>query len=77
MEQDYCVSFFKKLIDSTGHPVNAWQGVVEVRAISPEAAGTAARRMFAKSKDVLDWSLRADDEVVEPLPASKQSSNGG
>jgi hypothetical protein len=74
MEQDYRVSFFKKLVDSTGHPANAWQGVVAVRAINPEAAGTAAKRMFAKSRDVKDWSLRADYEIVEPLPATKQTS---
>jgi hypothetical protein len=74
MKQDYRVSFFKKLVDSTGHPVNACQGVVQVQAVNPESAVNAAKRMFAEFKDVRDWSLRADYEVLELLPVTQQKS---
>ena len=32
MEKIYYVSFFKKLVDSNGHPATPCQGAVEVRA---------------------------------------------
>jgi hypothetical protein len=67
-KQTYRVSFFKKLIDSTGHPVDACQGVIEVRAPTKDRAIKLAKNAFANSKDVLIWSLRADYETVEQLP---------
>ena len=48
MEQIYRVSFFKQLADSTGHPVDACQGAVEVRAPTEDRAIELARKMFAK-----------------------------
>ena len=74
MKQNYRVSFFKRLVDSTGHSVNACQGVVEIGAISRETAIGDAKRTFAELKGVKDWSLRADYEEVKPLPAAKQRS---
>jgi hypothetical protein len=74
MKQNYRVSFFKQLVDSTGHPFDVCQGVVEVRAISRRAAVDDAKRIFAELKDVKDWSLRADHEGVELLPAAKRKS---
>jgi uncharacterized protein YfaQ (DUF2300 family) len=68
MKQNYRVSFFKQLVDSTGHPFDVCQGVVEVHAISRKAAVDDAKRIFAELKDVKDWSLRADHEGVELLP---------
>ena len=67
MTQIYRVSFFKNLVDSYGHPVDACQGVVEVRAPSEDRALELARQRFAKLKYVRSWSLRADYEKVELL----------
>ena len=52
MEHIYRVSFFKQLTDSTGHPFDACQGAVEVRAPSQDRAIELARQMFAELKDV-------------------------
>ena len=60
MEQIYGVSFFKRLVDSTGHPCAPEQGTVEVHAASEDEAVRLARLKFAKMKDVCSWSLRAD-----------------
>jgi hypothetical protein len=70
----YRVSFFKKLTDSTGHPVDACQGTVEVQASSEDSAIGVARRAFAELKDVGEWSLRADYEAMEFLPERKRVS---
>ena len=74
MKQNYRVSFFKQLVDSTGHPFDVCQGVVEVRTISRKAAVDDAKRIFTELKDVKDWSLRADHEGVELVPAAKRRS---
>ena len=74
MEHIYRVSFFKQLTDSAGHPFDACQGTVEVRAPSRDSAIELARKMFAELKDVSDWSLRADCEKVELLPSRKRVS---
>jgi hypothetical protein len=73
MRQVYRVSFFKKLVDSTGHPVDACQGVVDIRATSRERAVANARLKFAEIKDVGDWSLRADYENVE-VPLARRTN---
>jgi hypothetical protein len=70
MLQTYEVSFFKKLVDSTGHPVDAWQGCVAVQAPGRDEAVERARRDFAALKDAAAWSLRADYERVALVPAS-------
>jgi hypothetical protein len=67
MEPIYRVSFFKTLVDSTGHPVDACQGVIEVHAPSEERAIDEARIEFAKLKQVMTWRLRADYAKAERL----------
>ncbi len=52
MKQLYRVSFFKKLTDSTGHPVDVIQGAVEVDGDRKSRAINAARRKFAELKGV-------------------------
>ena len=73
MRQIYRVSFFKKLVDSYGHPVDACQSVIEVRAVGQEQAIEQARLNFAKTKGVSDWSFYADYETVEMLSASERA----
>jgi hypothetical protein len=66
------VSFYKRLVDSTGHPVDAYQGVVEIRARDPERAIKDGRQSFARLRQIGDWSIHADYETVEALPNRKQ-----
>ncbi len=72
MDHLYRVSFFKRLIDSNGRPVDACQGAVEVRAPGKDHAVNLARHRFAEVKDVADWSLRADYEELELVPSRKR-----
>jgi hypothetical protein len=74
VERIYNVSFFKRLVDTNGRPVDACQGAVEVRAADHDSAIEHARKRFADLKNVLDWSLRADYEKVELLEARKRLS---
>jgi hypothetical protein len=74
MEKIYYVSFFKNLVDSNGHPFTPCQGAVEVRATGQDRAIELARQRFAKLKNVADWSMRADYEMVEPLASRKRLS---
>jgi hypothetical protein len=74
LKQSYRVNFFKTLTDSTGHPVHAWQGVIEVYAPTEDHAIEHAKRAFARSKDVSDWSLRADYQSIERPTASRAGS---
>jgi 1,2-phenylacetyl-CoA epoxidase PaaB subunit len=60
MDPIYRVSFFKRLVDSTGHPSAPVQGVVEVHAASEDDAVKLARLNFAENKDICSWTLRAD-----------------
>ena len=74
MVRIYRVAFYKRLVDSNGHPVDACQGVVEVRGPNKERARTDARLRFAELKGVSPWSLRADYEIVETLHTRKRVS---
>ena len=67
MQQLYRVGFFKKLLDSTGHPYNTRQGTVEVRGDAEICVIEEARRKFAAANDITHWSMRADYEVVESI----------
>jgi hypothetical protein len=67
MQQLYRVGFFKKLVDSTGHPYDVRQGTVEVRGGTETYAIEEARREFAAMNDVSHWSLRADYELAESI----------
>lgn len=66
MVQKYQVSFFKRLADSTGHPVDACQATIEVAAPNKQQAIEAARLRFAERAQIGDWSLRADYETAVP-----------
>jgi hypothetical protein len=72
MQQPYRVTFFKTLVDSTGHPVDAVQGAIELRASNTQSAMDRARLAFAECKHVTDWRLRADYMNVETLAAAGQ-----
>ena len=73
MRQMYRVSFFKKLTDSTGHPVDEARGP---KFVLP--AGMAQLSLpgpgSPKIKDVGTWTLRADYETVELLASRKRVS---
>jgi hypothetical protein len=71
MKQLYRVSFFKRLTDSTGHPVDVPQGSVEVHGDRKSRAVRAARQRFAELKSVRTWTLRADYENVEIIANRK------
>jgi hypothetical protein len=73
MRKTYRVSFFKKLVDSSGHPVDACQGVIEVGAISAKRAIVQARLTFAERSHIGHWSLHADYETVEAIPAHERT----
>ena len=72
MVRIYRVAFYKRLVDSNGHPGDPCQGVVEVRAPNRAGAMADARLRFAELKGVSQWSLRADYETVEALSARKR-----
>ncbi len=74
MDQIYRVSFFKRLVDDYGHPVDACQAVIELYASSRERAIEGARRKFAKASNIPDWSLHADYAAAEVLPGPKRVS---
>jgi hypothetical protein len=74
MDRIYRICFFKKLVDSTGHPVDACQGDLKIRASAQERAIEDARLMFAKRRDIRHWSLHADYETVEVLSDCKRAS---
>jgi hypothetical protein len=77
MQQPYRVTFFKRLVDSTGHPVDAVQGEVELDASNTESAMDDARLAFAERKQVSNWLLRADYMNVELLAAAEQVRAAG
>ena len=70
MERTYRVAFYKRLVDSNGHPFDACQAVFELRAPNKERAITAARLRFAQLNGVGRWSLRADYETVAALDSA-------
>jgi hypothetical protein len=74
MANIYRVSFFKTILDSTGHRADPCQGIVEVRGKTRDAAVESARQRFAELKGISSWSLYADYDVVEELPARKRTS---
>jgi len=73
MGQPYRVTFFKTLVDSTGHPVDAVQGEIELNASNMQSAMDRARIAFAHRKQVSDWLLRADYMNVELLAAADRA----
>ena len=59
MQGIYRVAFYKRLVDSNGHPVDACQAVLDVRGPNKERAIRDARLRFAELSGVGRWSLRA------------------
>jgi hypothetical protein len=74
MDRIYRICFFKKLVDSTGHPVDACQGDLQIRASAQERAIEDARLLFAKRRDIRHWSLHADYETVEVVSDRERAS---
>ncbi len=73
MEPVYRVSFFKCVVDSTGHLFNPVQGIIEVHARDPARAVELARAEFAKQKQATTWMMYADSEQVELVPGRKRA----
>jgi hypothetical protein len=71
-EKLFCVRFLKDLEDSSGHVHKCVQGEVEIAAIDMPRAVEIARLRFAEQTQVPHWTLRADYEVVECLPANPE-----
>lgn len=57
---NFTVTFFKHLVDSTGHQFKALQEAIDVRSESQEEALRVAQQHFARHRGILDWSLHAD-----------------
>lgn len=74
VKQTYRISFFKKLLDSTGHPVDACQASLEIKAASQERAIETARQVFAEESHIPAWFLYADYHTVELLGSSRERS---
>ncbi len=74
MNKLYRICFFKKLVDSTGHPVDACQDDLKVFASAQERAIEDARLIFAERREIPHWSLHADYETVEVLPERTRPS---
>ena len=74
MNKLYRICFFKKLVDSTGHPVDACQDDLKILAPAQERAVEDARLIFAERREIPHWSLHADYETVEVLPQLDRSS---
>ena len=67
MQGIYRVAFYKRLVDSNGHPVDACQAVLDVCGPNKERAIRDASLRFAELSGVGRWSLRADYETVQAL----------
>ncbi|HTI79786.1 MAG TPA: hypothetical protein VL614_04975 [Acetobacteraceae bacterium] len=74
MNQLYRICFFKRLVDSRGHPVDACQDDLKILAPTQERAIEDARLVFAKRREIPHWSLHADYETTEVLPERIWSS---
>jgi hypothetical protein len=68
------VTFFKNLLDGSGHPHDCAQASVEINAPDECAAITKAQRKFAALEEVESWDLRADRYVVQLLSESAGDS---
>ena len=56
----YVVTFFKQLVDSTGHPAKVPQEEIELVGASPQEAVEVAKERFANARHVRDWTIHAD-----------------
>jgi hypothetical protein len=61
----YCVSFFKSLLSSDGHPFKCLQEQIVVSDLENSAqAADSASRLFETTHSLRDWRLRADEIEV-------------
>ena len=77
MQGIYRVAFYKRLVDSNGHTVDASQAVLEVSGPNKERAITDARLRFAELNGVGRWSLRAQSRPhkrLMPQPRKRRLS---
>ena len=66
----YRVTFFKNLVNSSGHCVKCPQATISVEhAKSIERALTAGKRRFERTKGIRDWALYADLAELEAIDA--------
>ena len=66
----YRVTFFKNLVNSSGHCVKCPQATISVEhAKSIERALTAGKRRFERTKGIQDWTLHADLAELEAIDA--------
>jgi hypothetical protein len=64
----YVVTFFKQLVDSTGHPFKASQEQIELVGDNRQEAVEAAKERFADTRHVRDWTLQADSFELSVRP---------
>ena len=66
----YRVTFFKSLVNSSGHCVKCPQATISVEhAKSIERALTAGKRRIERTKGIQDWALYADLAELEAIDA--------
>ena len=64
----YRVTFFKNLVNSSGHEFKCPQGTVEVRRARDRIrALRAAERRYERSRRVNSWTLCADSAEMEAV----------
>jgi hypothetical protein len=62
----YVITFFKRLVDSEGHPFKTTQAEIELDDSSPQQAVEHAIERFAEARHVHDWTLHADSLEISP-----------
>jgi hypothetical protein len=66
----YRVTFFKNLVNSTGHQFKCPQGTIEIRrARNYHRAFQAAERRYERAKKIANWTLYADFAELEAFVA--------
>jgi hypothetical protein len=64
----YRVTFFKNLVNSSGHEFKCLQGTIEIRSARAHMrALRAAERRYKRSKQIHSWRLYADSAEMEAL----------
>ena len=72
----YCVSFYKNLLSSDGHPFKCLQRQIDVNDARDVAqAGELAAGIFQADRMIDDWQLAADtrEVIAVELPAEISS----
>ena len=73
---DFTVTFFKHLVDSTGHQFKVPQEAIDVRSESQVGALRVAQQNFARHRGISDWSLHADVLEIVVRPGLKVQRSG-